>query len=252
MLVTKRSRCPRWAQVGVLLVLLSVPDVPVAFAQDITKLVFFGDSLSDPGNDFLAFGTIAQQPFMPLPDPPYAIGGDHFSTGATWAEQLAGKLHLPTSGSPALRTPGVFTNYAVGRARARAGAPVFPQYDLSTQVGLFLSDFGGQAPSDSLYVVWIGANDLEDALNALASDPSAATSGAIIQAAITAVAGNIYTLWSFGSRTFLIPNVPNLALTPAVRALGPAAQGVATQLTAAYNGALDQVLSDLQARLGIN
>ena len=253
MLIIKRSRRPLWAHVAVLLVLvlLSLPNVSVAFAQDVTKLVFFGDSLSDPGNYFVAFGTIAQQPFVPIPDAPYAIGGHHFSNGATWAEQLAGKLHLPTSGSPALRTPGVFTNYAVGRARARAGAPVFPQYDLSTQVSFFLSDFGGQAPSDSLYVVWIGANDLDDALNALASDPSGGTSGVIIQAAINAVAANIYALWSYGGRTFLIPNVPNLALTPAVRALAPGAQGAATQLTIAYNGALDQVLSDLHAGLGI-
>src|SRR5262249_19171144 len=165
MLITKRSRCPLWGRVFVLFALLSLSNVPGAFAQDITKLVFFGDSLSDPGNYFVAFGTIAQQPFGPIPDAPYAIGGHHFTNGATWAEQLARDLHLPTSGSPALRTPGVFTNYAVGRARARARAPVFPQYDLSTQVGVFLSDFGGRAPSDSVYVVWIGANDLDDALN---------------------------------------------------------------------------------------
>src|SRR5438105_12204242 len=39
------------------------------------------------------------------------------------------------SGGPALANPGVFTNYAVGRARSRPNAPVFPAYDLSTQVG---------------------------------------------------------------------------------------------------------------------
>ncbi len=235
-----------WRRVLVLFLLLSVPLVPAAFADEFTGLVVFGDSLSDPGNHFVAFGLIAQQPFAPIPDAPYAIGGHHFSDGATWAEHLAAALRLPTSGKPALRVPGVFTNYAVGRARARAGAPVFPAYDLSTQVGLFLSDFGGHASSEALYVVWIGANDLDDALNALVSDPSGATSIGIIQAAVITVAGNIQALWAAGARTFLILNVPDLAITPAVRALGPPAQFAATQLTVAYNGALDQVLNALQ------
>ena len=235
-----------WRRALVLFLLLSLPLAPAAFADDVTGLIVFGDSLSDPGNYFVAFGLLSQQPFAPIPDAPYAIGGHHFSNGATWAEQLAEALRLPTSGKPALREPGVFTNYAVGRARARAGAPVFPAYDLSTQVGMFLSDFGGHAPSDALYVVWIGANDLDDALNALVSDPSGTTSIGIIHAAVLTETGNIQALWATGARTFLILNVPDLAITPAVRALGPTAQLVATQLTAAYNGALDQVLNALQ------
>jgi len=41
-------------------------------------------------------------------------------------EQLARGMRMPTSGRPALREPGLFTNYAVGRARARANAPSSP------------------------------------------------------------------------------------------------------------------------------
>ncbi len=247
MIVTKSTQGRAWRRVLLLFVLLFLPLAPAAaLADDSTKLVFFGDSLSDPGNYFAAFGTVSRPPFVPIPDAPYAIGGHHFSNGATWAEQLAKDLHRPTSGKPALRAPGVFTNYAVGRARARAGAPVFAFYDLSTQVSLFLSDFGGHASPENLYVIWIGANDLDDALNALVSDPTGATSAGIIQAAIAAVAGNIQTLWTAGARVFFIPNLPDLAITPAVRALGPVAQFAATQLTAAYNGALDQTLLALQ------
>ncbi len=230
----------------VLFVLLSLLLVSVARASDFPQLVIFGDSLSDPGNHFIAFGAISQQPFAPIPDDSYAIGGHHFSNGATWAEQLAQALHVPTSGDPALRGPGVFTNYAVGRARARPGAPVFPAYDLGTQVGLFLSDFGGLAPSDDLYAICIGANDLQDALSALASDPSGATSLGIIQTAVTSVAGNIQALWAAGARAFLILDVPDLSITPAVRALGPGAQFAVALLTSAYNGALDQALNALQ------
>ena len=220
--------------------------VSPATAQALEQLVVFGDSLSDPGNHFIAFGQTSRAPFEEVPDFPYAIGGHHFSNGRTWVEQLAHDLHMPASAKPALRAPGVFTNYAVGRARARAGAPAFPYYDLGTQVGLFLVDFGGHAPGDALYVIWIGADDLGDALNALVSDPSGATSVGIIQAAIGAVAGNIYGLWSVGARAFLIPGLPDLAITPAVRALGPGAEFAATQLAVAYNGGLDLALASLQ------
>jgi len=242
--VTKSTKVRTWRQALVLLALLSLPLVPPAFASDFAQIVFFGDSLSDPGNHFIAFGTTAHQPFAPIPDDSYAIGGHHFSNGATWAEQLAQALHIPRSGSPALRAPGVFTNYAVGRARARPDAPVFRFYDLSTQVGLFLSDFGGHASPDNLYVIWIGGNDLRDALETLPSDPSS-----IIGAAVAAVAANIQALWLAGARTFLIPDVPNPANTPAVRALGPVAQFAATQLTDAHNGALHLALNALQAAL---
>lgn len=108
-----------------------------------------------------------------VPSAPNDIHGYHFSNGPTWIEQLTEELGSRDSGRPALARPGVYTNYAMGRARARANAPVFPDFDLSTQVGLFLSDFGGHAPARATYVIWIGANDLDDAIGALQTDPTA-------------------------------------------------------------------------------
>lgn len=233
-----------------LLVLVVVQSVaPRAAAHESQRIVFFGDSLSDPGNHFIAFRQISTRPFEPVPSAPYAIGGFHFSNGPTWAEQLAWRLHSPASGLPALLIPRVFTNYAVGRARARAGAPEFPDFDLSTQVGRFLGDFAGSAPSDATYSIWIGSNDVSDALNALAVDPSGATSVGILTAAVTSVAGNIQALWLAGARDFLVPSIPNLAVTPALRALGPQAQGAATFLTLTHNAALAQALAGLAAAL---
>lgn len=228
--------------VGLLLSLVS----PVV-AEEPARLVVFGDSLSDPGNHFLAYRTVALPPFAPIPEASYAVGGHHFSNGATWAERLAADLGAPTSGGPALAIPGLFTNYAVGRARAREGAPAFPDHDLTTQVQTFLGDFGGQAPPGGVYVIWIGANDVSDALLALQVDPSGTTSFGILQASIEAVAGNVQRLFMAGARTFLVPNIPNLAITPVVRSLGADAQLAAAQLATLYNGALDQALDALQA-----
>jgi outer membrane lipase/esterase len=230
-----------------LCVLLLGASLATARADESRGFVLFGDSLTDPGNHYIAFGQVTGPPYQPVPIYPYATGGHHFSNGPTWAEDLTDELDTPVSGKPALREPGVFTNYAVGRARARPGAPVFPDFDLGTQVGAFLSDFGGQAPANRTYVIWIGANDLFDALEALQLDPSGATSMGIIQQALAATAENIQMLWGAGAREFLVLNLADPALTPYVRYLGPVAQGASTQLTAAYNGALAQVLASLGA-----
>jgi outer membrane lipase/esterase len=143
----------------------------------------------------------------------------------------------------------MFTNYAVGQARARAGAPVFSAYDLQTQAEGFLADFGGHVPPNTLIALWIGGNDVNDALQALVIDPSGAASGAILQNAIGAVSNTMGLLYAAGARMFLIVNVPNLAGTPYVRFLDafvfPGIGGAATFLTGAYDSALGQVAAGL-------
>ena len=217
-----------------------------------TRFVVFGDSLSDPGNYFAAFHEVAQRPFEPVPDAPYAMGGLHYSNGATWVEQLGHDLHAGGSTGPALRRPGSATNFAVGRARARPGAAAFPHFDLSTQVGMFLGQTGGQAPESALYVLWIGADDLKDALESLPDDPTSATARGIIEEAIGATAGNIQALWHAGARRFLVVDMPDFAITPYVISLGSDAQDAASALTGAYNAALGHVVVALSALPGIS
>src|SRR5215831_8143571 len=242
------KRMTIWAPLTTVLCLLALGALPAAARADESRgLVFFGDSLTDPGNHYIAFGEVSRPPYQPVAIYPYAMGGHHFSNGPTWAEDLTDELDTPISGKPALREPGVFTNYAVGRARARPGAPVFPDFDLGTQVGAFLTDFRGQAPANRTYVIWIGANDLFDALEALQLDPTGATSMGIIQQAIGATAESVQMLWAAGAREFLVLNLADPALTPYVRSLGPVAQGASTQLATAYNGALAQALVALGA-----
>ena len=137
--------------------------------------------------------------------------------------------------------------YARGAFRARPEGP----FDLSTQVGLFVRDFRGQGPSGALYIVFAGGNDLRDALQALALDPSGATSAAIVQAALIAIRDNLLTLYAAGARHFLVPNAPDIGLAPAIRLLGPAAQGAATFFAAQFNGGLELTLRGLEASLGV-
>ena len=109
---------------------------------DYHRLVVFGDSLSDPGNAYVLTGTSLVPPYTSLvPEAPYARGGHHLTNGATWIEQLAKQMELKDSVGPALREPGVFSNYAVDRSRACSQSPSPSHIDLTGQVGMFLSDF---------------------------------------------------------------------------------------------------------------
>ena len=186
------------------LVAIVVLGAPVAGHDDrpapIERFVVFGDSLSDPGNAFVATGEFAVRPFEPIPSAPYLIGRFHFTNGRTWVEQLARDFDLFRSARPALLRPGVFTNYAIGGARARAAEPI----DLATLIGLFLADFDGVAAPESLYVLWIGANDLRDAFAAFEQDPSGGTTEMIIQEALRATKRGIKDLYDAGARSFLV------------------------------------------------
>jgi phospholipase/lecithinase/hemolysin len=232
---------------GVILVALTAL-VPAAWGAGPNRFVVFGDSLSDPGNAFVLLGTSATPPFESLiPDAPYARGGMHFSNGPTWIEQLAVLDHAQASAGPAFRLPGVFFNYAVGGARARLPGDT----DVGAQVGRFLQDVGGQAPAGALYVLWAGGDDLRDALTALSTDPTGATSAVIVQQAVSSIASDIVSLYNAGARSFLVPNAPDVGLAPAVRLAGPAAQGAASFLSSQFNAGLEQALVGLESGLGI-
>jgi len=204
------------------------------------RIVVFGTSLSDPGNAFALTGQATTPPYDTLdlflvPRAPYARGGHHFSNGATWVEQFASPLGLTENVRPAFQGSSVkATNYAVGGARAYDDGI---NVNLPEQVRAFLGDFGGAAPSDALYVVEMGSNDVRDALVEL---PNAA---AIITAALTAIGDNLGALYAAGARQFLVVNVPNIGLTPAVRTVGPGAVQAATVLTQLFNADLENLLA---------
>ena len=104
----------------------------------IDRIVAFGTSLTDTGNTFTwllepenrSCGMALNVPpydaldDLLVPDGPYAVGGHHFTNGATWVESVARSLALAANVRPALQDSGTeATNYAVGGARAVASYP---------------------------------------------------------------------------------------------------------------------------------
>jgi phospholipase/lecithinase/hemolysin len=105
-----------------------------------------------------------------------------------------------------------------------------------------------QAPVDALYVVWGGANDMREAVR---QGTQGATPAQIASNAVGNIADIIRTLQSSGAIYFLVPNLPDLGLTPQHVARGQAAMQLATDLSKAFNSALESALQQLESSLPV-
>ena len=197
-----------------------------AHDQPFSGTVFFGDSLTDAGY------------FRPLLPPNVQAVTGQFTTnpGLVWSQWLA--EHYGTQARPN-GNGQTGDNHAAGGARNGVdvtGALGFTP-SLATQAAGYLAANGGRADPDALYTVWGGNNDLF----AVVADPGNAQ--AIIGGAVGAQVGIIGGLQAAGARYVLVPNIPDLGLTPSFRAQGPAAAAQGTALATGYNQALFSTLA---------
>lgn len=194
-------------------------------AAPYSRLIVFGDSLSDVGNAHIASGAV--------PAAPNARG--RFSNGPVWIEHVAAGLGLEAA--PAL---GGGTNHAFGGARAGPADSAPPS--LLDQVARYLAGPGaGGADPDALYAIAGGANDLLTALDdATPADAEAATAVGHLETALRRLA-------AAGARRFLVVNMPDLGRTPLARARGTAAEDRGTALASAFNRRLEAALDRLEA-----
>lgn len=237
--------------VALLIMALLLP--ALAEAIDFKRIVVFGTSISDPGNAFALTGQAIKPPYSELdalliPPSPYAVGGQHFSNGATWIEQFARRIGRNQDVEPAFDDSKDKTrNYAVGGARARSDGV---NLNLPDQVAIFLSDVGFAAPSDALYVIDMGANDVRDAL----ASGSLVEAEIILGAALNSIGTQLGTLYYFGARKFFILNVPNLGLLPSIQILDavfPGAAAFGDLLAQGFNYYLDFVVDSMAAAPGV-
>jgi outer membrane lipase/esterase len=237
--------------VALLIMALLLP--ALAGAMEFQRIVVFGTSISDPGNAFALTGQAIKPPHEELdvfltPPSPYVIGGHHFSNGATWIEQFARRIGRNQDVEPAFdASKDMALNYAVGGARARSDGI---NLNLPDQVATFLSDMGYAAPSDALYVIDMGANDVRDAL----ASGSEQQAGIILGDALNSIGAQLGALYHFGARKFLILNVPNLGLLPSIQILDtlfPGAAAFGDLLSQGFNFHLDFVVDAVAAAPGV-
>lgn len=160
------------------------------FAAPFKKIIVFGDSLSDTGN----LWEMTNHKFPPTP--PYFDG--HFSNGKVWVEYLA-EAYFPDNPKAHL------SDYAFG------GAGIIDEKDedgvivtLSQEIDTYLLAHDDQIDKDSLYVVWIGANNYLEL-----RDPDET-----ISLVIKGVKRGVEKLINKGARQILIVGLPDLGQSP--------------------------------------
>ncbi len=175
-----------------------------------------------PAINIIETGLVNRPPYDLLdeflvPDGPYARGGFNHSNGALWIEDFARPMKLGGDVRPSLSSHKPGNNYAYGGARARDASATSPNRHLPAQIGDFMADVNYSPSADPLYVLFIGGNDVVDAVRALLIDPTGFTSVGIIVQALTSISESVQTLYNYslGARDFLVFNSPDLGLTPA-------------------------------------
>jgi cholinesterase len=156
-----------------------------------------------------------------------------FSNGPVWVEQLAARLEV------ALRpTQAGGLNFAVGGARLD---PLSGPHSLRAQADLFLRM--RQPSGRTLHIVYGGGNDLLSAVGHLKAPRMVETAVASLRSIVADLVGH-------GASDLLVPNLPDVGMTPKLRARGSAAVAHAGWLTQQFNGAADRALSELAGSFG--
>lgn len=224
-----RARLSAGICLSVVMGLAACNATPPPPKQPFSKLIVFGDSLSDTGN--------IHNETLIVPAPPYSEG--RFSNGDTWTQLLA--AHFGVEAKPSYFFGG--TNYAQGGAGTDIGLtiPEFAGIPLGPNVREQLNFYDGQPDGTELFAVWGGANDVLQILLGECMIPP------------DQIAENIFItigeLYDRGGRNFIVPNLPDMGKTPRFR--NSPRQQQATDLAAAVRNQLSPLLDTLDQLDGI-
>ncbi|MDX1902361.1 MAG: SGNH/GDSL hydrolase family protein [Gammaproteobacteria bacterium] len=170
-----------------------------AFAVPYKKIVILGDSLSDNGNLYKL-----DAHFLPK-SPPYFKG--RFSNGDVWSDTLTQRYFD--------RYQVTSTNYAYGGATSTNHNPVTDPtlpITLTSELNDYLLKALFQKKSDTLFIIWIGANDY---LFDKSVDPELLTTRVVDE-----IKKTVDTLVQDHAQFFLVLNLPDISKTPLSRGQG--------------------------------
>ena len=214
----------------------------VAWGADYSRLVIFGDSLSDVGN-------MKQV----VPSEP-----ERWSNGKVWVEYLAQKLAIPSANVENHAYGGAMTSGHIaavqlatdGDSSNDAQIPVFQALGFSEQVASYASSSPDILAENTLFALWVGGNDMEIYLKRLqAGDATAPDAGTFVRGAMETLGASYLRLARAGARHFLVVNLPDLATTPLFASASSEVQAQVGQLTQAWNQALSQTITQAESAM---
>lgn len=198
----------------------------------ISKIVAFGDSLSDTGNLF----NLTSSTFLGgIPAAPYYNG--RFSNGLLAIEAMAFQLGVPV------------TSYAFGGAQTGPGNEVgsfLRNTGVSSQISKYTAQLYGQTPAaNTLFFLWAGPNDFYTGNNML--------NPAVPKISSTNMVYDIQALYNAGARDIFVPLMPDLGTTPEALANSDTYRVAAHDRSIEFNSLLVDGIANLRHTLpGLN
>ena len=231
---------------GVFILILGCGSASHAAFSDVFVI---GDSLSDSGNakaflDPTIFPSTTSAPWPLVPGAPYAPSNT-FTNGPVWVETFAANLGLSAFPSFLGGTNAAFGGANTGTAQFLGDSP--GGIDQANGWVDFFNSFPAPIPGDSLWVIWLGGNDIRDAAGL--ADASAANQ--LIVDGVNNIDTIVTSLANIGAQNFLIPNVSDLSLAPEATLAGTYLQD-ASALTMQFNNGLAARIADLEMTLAVN
>lgn len=202
-------------------------------ASPLLQLVVIGDSVSDTGNLYARTNGA-------FPNIPNWQG--RYSNGPVWVEVLASELGMPNPAAYFGPSTSGQTNFAQGGATTYAQSSAPLRTDMPWQIDQLEADAeltGGL--SDSLVVVFGGANDFFNAIQANPPQPINPMDS------VNNLVALIERLIGLGAESLLLPNLPPIDQTPEFIARGSTTQAAADQFSTGFDATYQSAVSELQA-----
>lgn len=196
---------------------------PALGADGPPRLIVFGDSLSDSGG-------------IPAPSPPYFEG--RWSNGYNWADDLAQRFGIGAALVPSSLPGG--TNYARNAARITGTSGAVDQ------IAAYLQDAHWNADKHATFLIFIGGNDVRDALVGALTDPTF-DPVAMIDRRLATLGLALSGLSARGARHIVVLELPDLSHLPG---LPPPAAPLASFLSRRFNTGLAQIAALLDRGQG--
>ncbi len=239
--------CQYLAKIILFLLAIQLPCHATAYGSgDKLKLIVFGDSLVDIGND-LSASYLQDTPngFVPglVVPPTTRYDRGHFSNGPVVSEYLARKLKVeikPSIQGVDLHSDSISYGYGgseTGIANFTPGFLLVP--GLRGQVVQYIAEVEEQnvTTDDTVYFMWSGANDYQNSLaQNIMPDPSI-----VVDNIIEAVAA----ITNQGAELVVVANLPDLGQTPFCSIFGIC--DLLSQFTFTHNELLAQNIAALNS-----
>ncbi len=216
-----------------------------AAAGQFSRVIAFGDSLSDRGNTVAELGLLLNG--TDAYNSNFYAGG-RWSDGPLWIEVVNDQFG---NGAWSRNNGSAFSNgsnFAWGGSTSGSGRTSGVLANLQTQIQSYrLNAVLGpvvSAPDTKLFAVWSGGNDV---INAVQSG-QAVNVGTLSTTMADNIAQAVTTLYNLGGRHFIVPNLPDLAKKPNYGP-DPFLAGQASAIVNAYNPKLAARIANLQATL---